>query len=120
MHKSIHYHLHYLRLIRCSSFHNLHSNSILLPIAITISSSYIIPLFDYYNSLLFNLPEYKLVTLQRLQNSVVRCVHFLPHRSSDSITPLLKQIHWLPVPYRIKYKLSLTKQLFTDYSPQLP
>ena len=39
---------------------------------------------------------------------VVRCVHLLPHRSSDSITPLLKQLHWLPVSYRIQYKLSLT------------
>ena len=99
MHKSIHYHLHCLRLIR---------RSIPLPIAITIASSYIIPLFDYCNSLLFNLPEYKLIKLQRLQNAVVRCIHLLPRRSYDSITPLLKQLHWLPVPYRIQYKLSLT------------
>ena len=69
MHKSIHYHLHCLRLIR---------RSIPLPIAITITFSYIIPLFDYCNSLLFNLPEYKLIKLQRLQNDVVRCVHLLP------------------------------------------
>ena len=60
MHKSIHYHLHCLRLIR---------RSIPLPIAITIASSYIIPLFDYCNSLyiLFNLPDYKLIKLQRLK-----------------------------------------------------
>ena len=99
MHKSIHYHLHCIRLIL---------RSILLPIAITIASSYIIPLFDYCNSLLYNLPEYKLFKLHRLQNAVVRCVHLLPRRSSDSITPILKQLHWPPVPYRIKYKLSLT------------
>ena len=99
MHKSIHYHLHCLRLIR---------RSIPLPIAITIASSYISPLFDYCNSLLFNLPTYKLNKLQRLQNAVVRCVYLLPRRSSDSITPLLKQLHWLPVLYRIQYKLSLT------------
>ena len=98
MHKSIHYHLHCLRLIR---------RSIPLPIAITIASSYIIPLFDYCNSLLFNLPEYKLIKLQRLQNAIVRCVHLLPRRSYDSITPLLKQLYWLPVPY-LQYKLSLT------------
>ena len=97
MHKSIHYHLHCLCLIR---------RSISLPIA--IASSYIIPTFKYCNSLLFILPEYKLFKLQRLQNIVVRCVHLLPRRSSDSITPLLKQLHWLPVPYRIKYNLSLT------------
>ena len=99
MHTSTHYHLHCLRLIR---------RSIPLPIAITIASSYIIPLFDYCNSLLFNLPDYKLIKLQRLQNAVVRCVHLLPRHYPDYITPLLKQLHWLPIPYRIKYKLSLT------------
>ena len=99
MHKSIHYHLHCLHLIRLS---------IPLPIAITIPSYYIIPLFDYCNSLLFNLSEYKLFKLHRLQNAVVRCVHLVPRRSSNSITPLLTQLHWLPVPCRIKYKLSLT------------
>ena len=41
-------------------------------------------------------------------NDVVRCVHLLPRRSSECIKPLLKQLHWLPVPYGIKYKLSLT------------
>ena len=85
MHKSIHYHLHCLRLIR---------RSIPLLIDITIASSYIIPLFDYCNSLLFNLREYKLFKLQRLQNAVVSCVYLLPRRSPDSITPLLKQLHW--------------------------
>ena len=85
MHKSIHYHLHCLRLIR---------RSIPLPSAITIASSYIIPIFDYCNSLLFNLREYKFIKLQRVQNSVVSCVNLLPRRSSDSITPLLKQLHW--------------------------
>ena len=99
MQKSIHYHLHCLRLIRLS---------IPLHITITIASSYIIPIFDYCNSLLFNLTEYKLIKLQRLQNAVVRCVHLLPRRSPDSITPLLKKLQWLPVLYRIKYKVSLT------------
>ena len=87
MHKSIQYHF---------------------SIAVTIASSYILPLFDYCNNLLFNLPAYKLIKLQRLQNSLVRCVHLLPRRSADSIIPLLKQLHWLPVSYRIKHKLSLT------------
>ena len=98
MHKSIHYHLHCFRLIR---------RSISFPIAVTIASSYILPLFNYCNNLLFSLPAYKLIKLQRLQNYVVRCIHLLLRRSSDSITPLLKQLHWLPVYFLIKYKLSL-------------
>ena len=112
MHKSIHYHLHCFRLIR-------RSNPLL--IAITITSSYIIPLFYYFNSLLLNLSEYKLIKLQQFQYAVVRCINVLPRRSSDSITPLLKQLHWLPVPYRIKYKLSLTIQKTIHHnSPELP
>ena len=99
MHKSIHYYLHCLRLIR---------RSIPFHIAVTIVSSYILPLFDCWNNLLLNLPAYKLIKLQRLQNAVVRCVHLLPCYSSDSITPLLNQLHWLTVSDRIKYKLSLT------------
>ena len=84
MHKSIHYHLHCFRLIR---------RSIPFPIAVTIASSYILTLFDYCNNLLFNLSAYKRIKLQRLQNAVVRCVHLLPRHSSDSITPILKQLH---------------------------
>ena len=94
MHKSIHYPLN----------PTLHSP----PHRYYIAYSYNIPLFNYCYSLLFNLPDYKLIKLQRLQNSVVRCVHLLPRCSPDSITPLLKQLHWLLVPYRITYKLSLT------------
>ena len=99
MYISIHYHLHCFRLIR---------RSIPFPIDVNIESSYILPLFDYCNNLLFNLPTYKQIKLQSLQTAVVRCVHLLPSRSSDSIIPLLKQIHWIPVSYRITYKLSLT------------
>ena len=104
MHKSIHYHLHCIGLIR---------RSIPFPIAVNIDSSYLLPQVDYCNNLLFNLPAYKLIKLQR-QNAVVRCVHLLPRRSLDSITPLLRQLqfshgsHETAVSYRIKYKLSLT------------
>ena len=42
-------------------------------------------------------------------NAVLLCVHLLPRSSSDSITVLLKQLHWLPVAYRIKYKRKSTK-----------
>ena len=100
MHKSIHYHLHSLRSI---------CNSIPLSIAIIISSSYILPIlrFDYCNNLLFNIPAYKRNKLQTLQNAVARCVFHLPRGSTDSIKPLLKHLHWLPIIYRIKYILTL-------------
>ena len=106
MHTLIHYHLHCFHLIR---------RSITFPNAVTIVSCYsrrryiyIFPLFDYCNNLLFNFPSYKLIKLQRVKHYLVRCVHLLLHRSSDYITPLLKQLHLLSVSYGIKYKLTLT------------
>ena len=92
MHKSIHYNLYCLRLIR---------RYIPLPIAITIASSYIIPLFDYFN-------PYSLTsrtTNSSNSDSKTESIYF----PDVPLTPLfLKQLHWLQVPYRIKYKLSLT------------
>ena len=43
------------------------------------------------NSVLSNLPDYKLIKLQRLQNVVVRCVHLLSRRSGNVVplTPLI-------------------------------
>ena len=43
------------------------------------------------------------ITLQRVQNAAARLVLNLNLR--DHVTPALKQLHWLPVEHRIKYKL---------------
>ena len=53
---------------------------------------------DYCNSVLAALPTSTLQPLQR-----VRLVFGLSR--SDHVTPTLIQLHWLPVSYRIKFKL---------------
>ena len=60
---------------------------------------------DYCNSLLYGIPEYAIKRLQRVQNLAARVVT----RSSkySSITPTLKKLHWLPVKYRIIFKVVL-------------
>ena len=60
--------------------------------------------FDYCNSLLNNIAKRDLAKLQRVQNCLARVVLRAP-RFSPSL-PLLKQLHWLPVSYRINFKLS--------------
>ena len=52
---------------------------------------------DYCNHLYFGLPKYQVNKMQRVQNTVVQLVT----RSSkyNHITPLLQQLHWLPVLY---------------------
>ena len=43
--------------------------------------------------------------LQRIQNRAARIV--LRARKHDRATPLLKELHWLPVERRISYKVAL-------------
>ena len=60
---------------------------------------------DYANALLFGLPETTIQPLQRLQNAAARLVLMRSKRASA--TEMLKDLHWLPVRYRIKFKIAL-------------
>ena len=60
---------------------------------------------DYCNSLFLSLTDFELRRLQLVQNSLCRVVT----RSSkfSHIMPQLKQHHWLPVRYRVQFKIGL-------------
>ena len=60
---------------------------------------------DYGNALLAGLPLEHLKKLQRIQNIAARIITFTPRR--DHITPILKQLHWLPIKRRIEFKILL-------------
>ena len=51
------------------------------------------------NSLLYGLPQEQLNRLQRIQNIAARVV--TRSKKPCHITPILKDLHWLPVRYRI-------------------
>jgi hypothetical protein len=54
--------------------------------------------------------------LQRVQNSIARIITVL--RLSDRIAPVLADLHWLPVQYRIQYKLAvITFKMLTTHEP---
>ena len=57
------------------------------------------------NSLLYKLPDYQIYKLQLIQNNTARMIKGL--RKHHHITPTLKELHWLPVPERIQYKIIL-------------
>ena len=60
---------------------------------------------DYCNGLLYGLPDCEIVKLQRVQNAAAR---LLTSSSKYShITPVLKELHWLPVRFRIHFKILL-------------
>ena len=58
---------------------------------------------DYCNSTLSGLPDTSLKRLQKIQNQAARLV--LRRRKTDRVTPLLRELHWLPVKSRIEYKI---------------
>ena len=58
---------------------------------------------DYCNSLFYGLSKNSINSFQKIQNSVV-CIVTRTSRLSH-ITLVLKSLHWLPVQYRINFKL---------------
>ena len=60
---------------------------------------------DHCNSLLYGLPQREIEKLQHVQNTAARIVTRSNKRKH--ITPILKELHWLPIQSRIKFKLGL-------------
>ena len=71
---------------------------------------------DYYNLLFLSLTHFELRRLQLVQNSLCRVV---THSSKFShITPQLKKLHWLPVRYRVQFKICfITYKILTQGQP---
>ena len=71
---------------------------------------------DNCNSLLHALPKKSLHKLQRVQNMAARIVLRAPKR--ESVTGMLKELHWLPVEQRIHYKIAtLTWKCINNRAP---
>jgi hypothetical protein len=99
------YHLHNIRHIRKYLSQDAAAE--------TLIHSFITSRVDYCNSLLYGVPAYqldsvspkKLRGLQRGQNAAARLV-FMEHKFCH-ITPLLLKSHWLPVKFRVNFKILL-------------
>ena len=60
---------------------------------------------DYCNSLFNGMKQSDICRLQKLQNNAARMVHTQPKYTHAS--PLLRQLHWLPVQKRIIFKTAM-------------
>ena len=82
----------------------------------TLVHAFIIGRIDYCNGLLFGLPSFNLLKLQRLQNAAARLISNVPRNSH--ITPVLRSLHWLPVKFHIDFKiLLLTFKVIYGHAP---
>ncbi|KAI2646420.1 Isochorismate synthase, chloroplastic [Labeo rohita] len=94
--KSAYYHLKNIARIRCFvSSQDLEK----------LVHAFITSRVDYCNGLLTGLPKKTIRQLQLIQNAAARIL--TRTRKSEHITPVLRSLHWLPVIFRIDFKVLL-------------
>ena len=62
---------------------------------------------DYGNATLYGLPGNQIDRLQSVMNAAAAARLVLSARKYEHVTPLLRDLHWLRVPERIEFKLSV-------------
>ena len=76
-----------------------------LKTSVLLANALVSSRLDYCNSLFVSLTDFELRRLQLVQNSLCRVVTCSSKFSH--ITPQLQKIHWLPVRYRVQFKIGL-------------
>ena len=71
---------------------------------------------DYCNSLLYGVPEHHMQKLQRVMNASARFIFCAPKHCH--ITPLLQQLHWLPIRLRMEFIILLIRAQLQGSSPK--
>ena len=71
----------------------------------TLVHAFVTSHLDYCNSLLLGIPQYQIKRLQRVLNAAARITCFTPR--CPHVTPVLKHLHWLPIKFRVEFKIAL-------------
>ena len=82
----------------------------------TLVNSCILSRVDYCNSILAGYPQRVIKPLEQVQNSAAKLM--LKSRRAEHAKLLLKQLHWLPIEQRTKYKIAcFCYQIITGTAP---
>ena len=71
----------------------------------TVTHVFVLSRLDYCNSLYMGLPKSSMSRLQMVQNAAARFLTGVRRR--EHITPILSFLNWLPVCYRVEFKILL-------------
>ena len=71
----------------------------------TLVHAFVTAKLDNCNSLFYGLPKHLLQRLQYVLNSAARLITL--SRKSEHVTPLLIELHWLPIEKRVEFKILL-------------
>ena len=106
--KSAFYHLRNIARVR--RYLSFHTTEQLVHAFVTVK-------LDNNNALLYGLPKEQIGKLQRVLNTAARLL--TGSHKYDHITPVLMQLHWLPIEQRIAYKIILvTFKALNGLAPQ--
>ena len=84
---------------------------------ITVVHAFVGSRLDYCNSVLLGISDKHIQKLQRIQNIAARLVS--GSSKYDHITPVLKELHWLPIKERIQFKtLVITFKALNGQAPE--
>ena len=105
---------------KASFFHNRNTSRIRKYLSVentrTLVHAFVTCRLDNGNALLYGLPKYLIAKLQVVLNCAARLI--LCKEKYDHATPLLIQLHWLPVSQRIIFKILLfTFKAFNGLAP---
>src|SRR6218665_1506416 len=105
--KSCFFHLRHIRQVK----KNLNENFLR-----TLVQALVISRLDYCNSVLYGLPASTLQPLTTVLHCAAKLIKNLSPR--DHVTLTLRELHWLPIPARINFKICLLMyRVYTNSSP---
>jgi len=79
----------------------------------TLVQAFISCCLDYCNSLLYGVTDKLMRQVQSVQNAAARLITGAKRR--EHITPILRQVHWLPVRRRVEFKMAVQSSKVPGY-----